>query len=1018
MYRQIILLIILTCIGQAKAQPGKEFTFTHFGASSGLLSNQINTVVQDKEGYMWIGGTDGLQRFDGIRYKSFRHKKTDTNSIPSNPVLQLLTDIHQNLWLLTASGQLGIFDTKNFVFKKVRINSRFEFDIKSAGKRLITDAYGNIYLLVLGHGLLTYNKKLNELSEKYNFFQLPSGSIYSDFIQQPGTRKYWAGLSNGGVAIYNQDTRQLSYPGHNTENEPAVNNLSQIKSISNLMFDSKGRLWFDNWAIGIPNFFCYDLKQHSFKIKNGEFHSTLKTYHEIKGFTEQKDGSIWVKGYLVFGLFDEKENKFNLISNKYHNERSISYQLITCLYEDREKNIWIATGNEGLFLFNPAEIFFTNIGHTERNTGKIGEGDAMSFMRLRDGSFLVGIWGDGIYRYDSNFQNIPLNIKGIPDKNTIPIWSMCTSADTDIIWFGAQPGFYRYNQKTGIADFFNPPVLENRTIHKIVEDKKGNLWLSVWGKGLFKWTSDKNDPRFENNLKLYKEIAPQHSKIMALDSKSNLWVATSRDGLFVINTNTGKIIMHFGDKETADKKIPQNEVSAVLEYNDSLIVITTLNYLTLYNTISNEVKVIGDDETISGFIASLEKDQQGYMWMSTTSGLYRVSLDKRVFALFNRNDGIKNDFFTHSASYKLKDGRMIFGAAGQFIVFNPASIQVNKRFPIAVLTDFKVMNKSMLVDSLLKLERIELSDKQNSIEIDFAPLTYRSNYIIRYKLEGLDKDWKIADKNYNALYSYLPAGNYTFIANAEDAEGRSSTSIIRLSITVMPPFWKTWWFYSLLILVLSGLLFWYDKERMKRKEAIQKMRSNIADNLHEEINTALNNINILSEMARIKADKEPVKSKEYIEQIHHKSHQMIIAMDDMLWSIDPSNDSMPKTVDRMAEFLDSLNNRHNTNLQLDVEKNVTELELNMKLRHESFLLFKAFMRSLVETGITACNIQVCLEKNILSYKAESFNTVSTPEMIDHLLERTELRKRCESINATGKTDVNKKNILITIDIPI
>ncbi len=128
--------------------------------------------------------------------------------------------------------------------------------------------------------------------------------------------------------------------------------------------------------------------------------------------------------------------------------------------------------------------------------------------------------------------------------------------------------------------------------------------------------------------------------------------------------------------------------------------------------------------------------------------------------------------------------------------------------------------------------------------IEFSPLAYSNPYLVKYKLEGLDKDWRIADKNYQAVYSYLPAGQFTFLLKTIDEEKNESVKTTRLNIRVNAPFWKTTWFYALLVLAVAGLLFWLDRDRMKRKEAMQKMRTDIADNLHQEINVALGNINI------------------------------------------------------------------------------------------------------------------------------------------------------------------------------
>ncbi len=196
-----------------------------------------------------------------------------------------------------------------------------------------------------------------------------------------------------------------------------------------------------------------------------------------------------------------------------------------------------------------------------------------------------------------------------------------------------------------------------------------------------------------------------------------------------------------------------------------------------------------------------------------------------------------------------------------------------------------------------------------------------------------------------ASYNYLPAGKYTFKVKAESGDGMSSINVTELKIKVQPPFWQAWWFYCILALLTGGVIYWLDTERMNRKEVMQKMRTDIADNLHEEINTALNNINILSEIAKLKANKEPEKAIEYLEQIHSKSHNMIIALDDMLWSIDPENDNMQKTVERMREFTDALKNRHKTQVDMLVDKKIEKLELNMKLRHEAFLLFKDVIRT-------------------------------------------------------------------------
>ena len=243
-------------------------------------------------------------------------------------------------------------------------------------------------------------------------------------------------------------------------------------------------------------------------------------------------------------------------------------------------------------------------------------------------------------------------------------------------------------------------------------------------------------------------------------------------------------------------------------------------------------------------------------------------------------------------------------------------------------------------------------------------------------------------------------------------------NITQLKIFVITPFWKSWWFYSLL--ALGGIIFLYllDRERMQRKAALQKMRSDIAGNLHKEVNMALNNINILSEMARIKTDIDPEKSKEYIAQIHSKSNDMILAMEDMLWSLSPDNDSMQKTVERMKEYIDELKNSHGVNIEMTVDKKVRSLELNMKLRHEAFLVFKEGIRNLVQAGTKQCEIQIGLSKNNLLFIMQFHTASCDMHQLQDLLNRRDLEKHLQLINASVDVEVHKTKSILVLHIPV
>lgn len=1001
-------------------QEARQYTFTHYTSSSGLISNQVNTIVQDEDGFMWIGTTDGLQRFDGTRYKTFRHDDNDRSTLPSKSVTQLMIDNKKNLWILNSDGNIGIFNTKKFIYREATVKTKNNLSLRTVSKRLIKDEYGNIFLLLAGDEVITWNEKNNEFSFIHNFFLQKKEWNIADFAQQPGTQKYWISIQGAGIAVYDKAANKLSYAGNNVENEPAIEQFEKKTSPYNFYFDKQGRLWFNIRGPEFQYTYCYDFKKHDFILNEYEFYSFFKTYYEGRGFFEQQDGTIWIKGAKVFARYLENEKKFEQVSDSYKNETDISYRIITNLFEDRERNIWVGTGNNGLFRFNPAEEVFTNITHISRSTGAEGDGGAISFIRENDGSMLIGHWGDGLYRYDKNFKPIPVNIKGIDDNNLISIWDMDYSKDSQTIWMSAQPGIYIYNYKSRSATFYNPSLLQNKTVREVAEDKNGNLWLGMQAIGVFKWDAVKGKSKFEEGLSKFMSIpAVQVNKIL-VDKMGYVWIATAGEGAYVIDPVTDKILMHFHKEATDEKKIPEEGVSSLFEYDDSLIVITTATRAFLYNRILNKMSLLTGANVFSGYISSIEKDGSGNLWISTNSALYRVNMNKKVFISFNRNDGIYNDYFVLSASYTLPDGRMLFGSSGQFIVFNPASVHINTtEFPKVVITDFKVMNKYMQVDSLLQLKKIELRYDENSLDIEFSYLKYIKNHVIKYKLEGLDKDWKIADESNQAVYSYLPPGTYTFLLATINAEANTGKNITRIVIIINPPFWKTWWFFCLIALVITAIIYWLDKQRINKLTALHKVRTEIAGNLHEEVNTTLNNINLLSEMARIKADKEIDRSKEYIEQISSKSRNMINAMSDIMWTIDPQNDNMEKSLLRMMEFADALRNRYGVHIELALDKKVRSLKLDMKTRHETYFIFKESLWMIVKySGGKETLIYIDFFKNKLSMKLQDATASLDKNLTEIDKSIKEINDRAALINAELDVQYDKNGIAIVLLVPV
>ncbi len=935
--KQWLYIFFLLLAIDTAGQGSRQYSFTHYGVSSGLASNEAITSLQDEQGFIWIATNNGLQRFDGQRYLGFRHQKNNPSSIPHNYIVQLLLDKKKNLWILTGDGKVGIFDTKKFIYQEITVKVK-NVKVLTIERELIEDEQGNLFLLFHHNEFATWNEKNREFSADYNFIVFPPDWGVSDCIQQPGTDKYWIG-GNKGLAVFDRQTNQLSYEGHNVAREAMIDKFGHIPGPTRLLIDKRGRLWFDAW-LGSPTLFAYDMKNNEPVLDHYNLTSIVDGYYETSGFLEQQDGTIWIKGLNVFARYQEKEKKFVPVYNGYIGEQSIDYDRVNNFFEDRDQNIWVTTNNNGLYSFNPSEQFFSNIRPINRATKLPVKGGIMSFILTKQRTLLAGAWGDGLYRYDSNYQMVPLNIRGIDEKNSPWIWGMCLSADSNTIWMGAQPGVYAVNQTTQSATYYNPAIMQNRTVRQVAADKYGNLWMGTQSLGLFKWTAEKGPQKFEEAVKMFTGIPINQIVKLFICNKGYVWAGTSDFGLYVIDPATGNVIYHFGTKEPEERKLPRDAITSVMQYDDTTMVIAA-NGLHFFNTKKEKIiKSIILPESITGDMAAIEKDKNGYIWLSMTNGIFRVNPRNEIFIYFDRLDGIINDHFVTAASIRLPSGRIAFGADNQFIIFDPLKVTINDPAPDVLITGFKLMNQSLLVDSLLKRDRIELKPENNSVVIEFSGLGYGHAFIIKYMLEGLNKDWIRSDNSNQAVYSYLPPGSYTFLIKSEDAEGNPSKNITKLIIKVKPAFWKTWWFLGLAAFAAVGLFYWIDKQRTQKIRATESIRTRIATSLTEDMSNSLSNINISSELAKNKIDTDKERTKEYIAQISDASSRMVQSMYDMVWSINPGNDNLPDTIARMKEFASEIENSHDINLIFDIDKEVMKLKLNMENRYELLSIFK------------------------------------------------------------------------------
>jgi len=1011
----VLTLLLLCSVHLLYAQTDKPAPYAHYNFNNGLAAYNANTIVQDREGFIWIGTINGLQRFDRHRFLTFRRNPEDKNSLPDNYIDHLFYDSKGNLWVVLGSGQLGIFDTRQFVFKPATLNIKDERILKLP--RILTeDSDGNLLYAIYGQVLTTYDPRKNEFSSANNAIQIPDKWKIVSLTEDRSTKRFWI-ATDSGMCVYNKKNKMLSYRGHNAENIPFIDKYGDAGKFFNLVIDEKSRFWFTSTnPAGIQLLNCYDLVSEKLTLDKQDLYPNwvMKNY-TVEKMLQLSDGTRWIAGLNVLMRFNEKHNKFEPVYEEFSKE-GISYQEINFLFEDRDRDIWASTDNNGLFVLKPSTHLFTSVKQVNRSSGRVNDGSVISVANSFDNEILIGVWNDGIHRYDQTLNSLPAS----PDEKKLnTIFCMAPLSDKRHIWMGLQSGIMIYDAVTRKVQTYNPSAFPNRLVRTIAEDTFGNIWLGLPNGGVFKWVPEHAMFDFERGFNRIDLLPGTQIEKIKVDSKGIIWVCTLMNGVYKLDPKSNKILDHITSNGPPGKKLLADAVTDAFEFNDSLIIFLTGN-LNIFNQKTNTITTVSSADGLpSDIVRSIEKDNKNNLWLGMFNGLCRMNFFKKTFTYYDRNDGITNDELNYTSSAHLPDGRLAFGSTSDLLVFNPDNLNAQTNPPDIVITEFRLFNKSLNVDSLGKLQKVELGPDQNFISLGFSGLRHFNNkWSYYYMLKGIDKDWKKANEISQVDYNYLPSGSYTFLVKAENADGIASRNISQMEIKVNPPIYKTWWFYSILILLASLLLFIIDKERMRRKAAMQKMRSDIAGNLHEEVNTALNKINILSEMARLKSDKDPVKSTEYLEQIHTKSHDMIIAMDDMLWSIDPVNDSMEKTIDRIKEFIDALKRRHAANIELLVDKRAETLMLNMRLRHDVFILMKEGIRSVIQAGAKNVRIHIGIQKDALLYTIDIDNEGCDLQQLTNQLQHRDLEKRLNAIRASLNSYRHQHTSIFELNVPI
>ena len=593
----------------SSAQIPSPLIFSRLTKKEGLASNTTFRTVQDKQGFLWIATQNGLQRYDGNRFLTFRHISNNASSIPENNVSRVFIDSKGRLWVLF-DKQIGIFNTSNFTFNEAKVDSS-----STLLKKIIEDDKGHI-ILFADDKMFVYNEVQHSFGSVYPLPGLPRGYTITDMRVIPSTGLYWF-TGNQGSLLYDPKTKQFFSSEQNTIHDPALDSLGAVKNARYPFIAKDGSFWIVSWAPFMasapPMLYSYDKNKNQLLRFEKIRPYKADSYYEIWNIFQQSNGTIWVYGMGLLAYYNPEEERFIHIKSDHFQQNGIDYDFVTSLYEDNEKNVWVCTNN-GLYRFNTEAQVFRNVPNKRFNDTTVVSNAVSAVVQTQNNDIWVSTWGGGVFSYNDELQPIPNPITLADPKNKVLHASYMIQRRNGEIWIGTQTGELKiYDRAANKCFSVRPLLLRGQIITQLLEDRSGSTWIGT-ADGLLMKCENGN---WTDTTHSFKTMLSDVSHIMRLyeDSSNHLWVCTATKGVYELDID-GHILRQL--KENADKNagLLNDGATDIVQYNDSIFLIAS-DGLCILNSRTNTFRYLPTGDGLpTEHITALVVDKQKRLWVA------------------------------------------------------------------------------------------------------------------------------------------------------------------------------------------------------------------------------------------------------------------------------------------------------------------------------------------------------------------------------------------------------------------
>ncbi|MEZ5038688.1 MAG: two-component regulator propeller domain-containing protein [Saprospiraceae bacterium] len=875
----------------------ENFNFTRISYQDGLASNVILSMIQDDQGFLWIGTENGLNRYDGQHFLNFRFDPQDPESLSGNFIYALFEDSRQRLWVGTFNG-LNLLIKNTGKFKRIPILDQEGKEITVRINAVYEDEWNNIWISTDSHGLF----RLNEDQTANSTFAVPFAyqTNASFFNQQVGIleiihieKEYMWVSTEAGID-------RLHIPSGKIDHFL----IPSFEGIS-LEGHERGDLWDNRGTIFLHR------RENAYFFNIGETDSGIQPFEAyfaglsvkprslnevVLRFQMDEDRRLLVASPESMKWIDLVSGATTYLDQKTFDKQALSSFPINKLLLDQQGNIWIGTYGGGISVGWRRTDFMNFYQHDPEDPSSISSGQIRSLVKDDQGNLWLGTLTSGLDKctlgQDGKLQRIQniQTLSGVPKEFNDNEIIQLTKDLKGKIWIStSRKGLFRMDPLSLQFEHFlytpqSPPgrtISENR-IWGLQVDPSNKVWIGTWSKGL-----NYLDPetglvkQFQAGPDKRHSLLSNYIRTLYLESDSILWIGT-RDGLSRMNIQD-ETFTHFFHVPADPTSLSNNLIWSIFEDRQKALWIGTSVGLNKFNRQTGQFERFFENDGLpNNSIFAILEDRQGTLWISTQDGLATKLPDqtKTVFQPIISSDGLQSSGFLPKAHFlDRQTGVLLFGTVEGVVAIKPQGAQQNDspfNPHIHTVSTFNISNSENRTNEHYYLEEketpLKLTHQDRIIEITFSDLSwdFGTRYKYEYRLSDFSNQWIEIGREKIMTFTNLAPGTYTLSVRRKSLDQRTSPEMKLVSLRVFPPWWKTWWAYTSYLILMAGLIYsWYryqlqrqlQKQETENLRALDAFKNELYTNITHEFRTPLTVISGMADQIV-----EPIKTKELIKR--------------------------------------------------------------------------------------------------------------------------------------------------------